>query len=394
MSFRSLRCVLLPLLCVLGLGACERKPETLDDRGRRTVRARAIEDGVLLGVVGALTGDQASFGISTRNGVLLAVKEENDAGGIAGNPIRVRVYDSQGKPPEGANAVTRLINQDGAAIILGEVASSISLAMAPVAQAAGVPMISPSSTNPKVTEVGDYVFRVCFIDPFQGDVMARFAFENLQARRVAILRDIKSDYSVGLASVFRNAFEAMGGTIVASEAYGQGDTDFRSQLTAIKASRPDAIYAPGYYTEIGIISRQAQQLAVGAPLMGGDGWESSKLYELGGASLNGHFFSNHYSPEDPRPIVSEFIARYREEYGSDPDSLAVLGYDAAKVAINAIRTAGTLSGPELRDAIAATTDFPGVGGTITLDEQRNARKRAVILRIEDAGAHFYTSVEP
>ncbi|HLT31108.1 MAG TPA: ABC transporter substrate-binding protein [Myxococcaceae bacterium] len=393
MSFRPIRCVLLPLLCVLGLGACERKPE-VDDPSRRAARERSLEDGILLGVVGALTGDQASFGVSTRNGILLAVKEENEAGGINGHPIRIRAYDSQGKPPEGANAVTRLINQDGAALILGEVASGISLAMAPVAQAAGVPMISPSSTNPKVTEVGDYIFRVCFIDPFQGDVMARFAHDNLKAKRVAVLRDIKSDYSVGLVGVFKESFTALGGTIVADEAYSQGDTDFRSQLTAIKASNPDAVYVPGYYTEVGILARQAKQLGLRVPLMGGDGWESSKLYELGGSALDGNFFSNHYSPEDPRPIVKDFIAKYAKEFGMEPDSLAVLAYDAAKVAIEAIRRAGTLSGPALRDAIAQTRDFPGVGGTITLDEHRNARKKAVILRIEDRAAHFYTSVEP
>lgn len=385
--------LLLPLVLVTVLSACERK-QSVPSTGDAAAAARTTRDQVLLGVVASLTGDQASFGVSTRDGVTLAVEEANARGGVLGKPILTRVYDSQGKPAEGANAVTRLINQDGATVILGEVASSISLAMAPVAQRMGVPMISPSSTNPKVTQVGEYVFRVCFIDPFQGYVMARFAGENLKAKRAAILRDNKSDYSIGLATVFAARLPDFGGTIVANEAYSQGDTDFRSQLTAIKATNPDVIYVPGYYTDVGLIARQARQLGIDAPMLGGDGWESTKLYELGGDALNGHYFSNHYSPEDPRPLVKDFIARFTKRFGNPPDSLAVLGFDAANVAIAAIERAGTTDGRKVRASISETRDFPGVGGTITLDAERNATKPAVVLKIQDGSASFVTSVEP
>ena len=344
--------------------------------------------------MGSLTGDQATFGISTRNGVMLAVEEANAAGGVKGKTLEVRVYDSQGKPAEAANAVTRLISQDQVVAILGDVASSNSLAMAPRAQAAGVPMITPSSTNPKVTEVGDYVFRVCFIDPFQGAVMARFARDNLKLDRVAVLLDNKSDYSIGLATVFGPAFKEQGGTIVGEEAYSQGDTDFRAQLTAIKATNPQAIYVPGYYTDVGLIARQARQLGLKVPLLGADGWESEKLYELGGSALEGSYFSNHYSPEDPRPQVQDFIKKYKAKYGVVPDSLAVLGYDAAKVAIAALAKAENTTGPVLRDAIKDTRDFPGVGGTITIDEKRNAQKPAAILQVQSGTAKFITSVAP
>ncbi len=384
---------LVPLLLVMASAACERK-QSVAAGGDSAAAARSTRDQVLLGVVASLTGDQASFGVSTRDGVLLAVEEANARGGALGKPIQMRVYDSQGKSSEGANAVTRLISQDGATVILGEVASSISLAMAPVAQRAGVPMISPSSTNPKVTQVGDYVFRVCFIDPFQGYVMARFAGEHLGAKRAAILRDNKSDYSIGLSTVFTARYPEFGGTVVASEAYSQGDTDFRSQLTAIKATRPDVIYVPGYYTDVGLIARQARQLGINVPLLGGDGWESTKLYELGGPALDGNYFSNHYSPEDPRPVVKDFIARFTQRFGRQPDSLAVLGYDAANVAIAAIQRTGTTQGAQVREAISQTRDFPGVGGTITLDPERNATKPAVVLKIQDGSASFVTSVEP
>jgi branched-chain amino acid transport system substrate-binding protein len=279
-------------------------------------------------------------------------------------------------------------------LILGEVASSNSLAMAEKAQAAGVPMITHASTNPAVTEKGDYIFRVCFIDPFQGAVMAKFARENLKLNQVAILQDNKSAYSIGLKDVFSSKFAEMGGKITVTESYSQGDTDFRAQLTAIKKTKPQAIYVPGYYNDVGIIARQKQELGLTVPLLGGDGWDSEKLYELGGAALDGSYFSNHYSPDNPDPKVQKFIADYKAAYGGVPDSLAALGYDAAKVAIAALEKAKDLSGPAIRDAIAQTKGFNGVTGTITLDEKRNPVKSAVILKIGDNKASFVTTVNP
>jgi branched-chain amino acid transport system substrate-binding protein len=355
-------------------------------------------DTILFGEVGSLTGAQATFGISTKNGVQMAIDEVNAAGGVTVDgkqkKIAVRVYDDQGKSEEAANAVSRLINQDKVVVILGEVASSNSLAMAPKAQAAKIPMITPSSTNPKVTEVGDYIFRVCFIDPFQGTVMAKFATETLKAKNVAILKDNKSDYSLGLAQFFSETFVKLGGTIVGEEAYSQGDTDFRGQLTALKGKKPEAIYVPGYYTDVGVVARQAKELGINVPLLGGDGWESEKLFELGGSAISGSYFSNHYSTDDPTPRVQNFIKAYEAKYGSKPDSLGALGYDAAMVAVEAIKKTGSIDGEKLKTAIAATNGHPGIAGTITLDANRNAVKPAVILQVKDDKSVYVATVNP
>jgi len=349
---------------------------------------------LLLGEVGSLTGAQATFGVSTRNGIDLALKEANAAGGVKGKKLAVRVYDDQGKPEEAAQAVTRLITQDRVVLILGEVASSNSLAMAEKAQAAGVPMITPSSTNPTVTEKGDYIFRVCFIDPFQGFVMAKFARESLKASKVAVLQDNKSAYSLGLTEVFTRKFTEMGGKVVGTESYSQGDSDYRAQLTAIKRTAPEAIYVPGYYSEVGVIARQAKELGLNVPLLGGDGWDSEKLYELGGSAIQGSYFSNHYSPDNPDPRIQKFVSDYKAAYGGVPDALAALAYDAAKVAIDALKKAPDTSGKAIRDAIAQTKDFPGIAGNITLDEKRNAVKPAVVLKVGDGKSEYVTTVNP
>lgn len=392
------------VVVLAALGGCEKKTTPTDQPGPAPTPAptpaasTADSDTILFGEVGSLTGAQATFGISTKNGIQMAIDEVNAAGGVTidgkAKKIAVRVYDDQGKSEEAANAVSRLINQDKVTVILGEVASSNSLAMAPKAQAAGVPMITPSSTNPKVTEVGDYIFRVCFIDPFQGTVMAKFATDTLKAKNVAILKDNKSDYSLGLSQFFSETFKGLGGTIVAEEAYSQGDTDFRGQLTAIKGKSPDAIYVPGYYTDVGVVARQARELGLKVPLLGGDGWESEKLFELGGSAINGSYFSNHYSTDDPTPRVQNFIKNYEAKYGSKPDSLGALGYDSAMVAIEAIKRTGSVDGAKLRDAIAQTKDHPGIAGTITLDANRNAVKPAVILQVKDDRAVYVSTVNP
>ncbi len=405
----------IPLTLVASLAlmtACEKKTEPSSPQVGRAQQSRlepvagarlasllpsgegAGDETVLIGEVGSLTGPEASFGISARNGIELAVNQGNAEGGVRGKKIAVRVYDDQSKPEEAANAATRLITQDHVKLILGEEASSNSLAMAHKAQPAQVPMISPTSTNPKVTQVGDYIFRVCFIDPFQGSVMAKFARQNLKINSAAVLKDQKSDYSLGLTEYFISRFTEMGGKIVAVEAYAKGDTDFRSQLTAIKGRKPEAIYVPGYYTDVGIIARQARELGIKAPLLGGDGWRSEKLFELGGSAINGSYFSDHYSPENPAPQVQKFIADYKAAYGVVPDSISGLGYDAARVAIAAMRRAPDLSRPAIRDAIAQTKDFAGVAGNITLDENRNAVKPAVVLQADRGQLKYITSISP
>jgi len=387
--------------CVLALVGCEKKTSTPPSSAPSGGTAAApggtpgvTGDTILIGEVGSLTGSEATFGISTRNAIELAIREVNAAGGVKGKKIELRVYDNQSKPEEAANAANRLINQDNVLLILGEVASSNSIAMATKAQPAKVPMISNASTNPRVTEIGDYIFRVCFIDPFQGYVMAKFAHDNIKMNKVAVLRDLGSDYSQGLADVFERKFTEMGGKIVARETYTKGSTDFRSQLTAIKRSSPEAIYIPGYYNDIGLIARQARELGITATLMGGDGWDSEKLFELGGSAIDGSYFSNHYSPDDPNPRIQKFIAAYKAAYGSVPDALAALGYDAAMVAVDAIKRAPSFDRAAIRDAIAQTKNFHGVTGSITLDEKRNATKPAVVLEVAKGKTKYVDTIAP
>jgi branched-chain amino acid transport system substrate-binding protein len=351
-------------------------------------------DEIVVGEYASLTGGTATFGKSSNAGVQLAAEEINASGGLLDKKLRVLVEDDQSKPEEARTAVLKLLKQNQAVAILGEVASSRSLAAAPECQRAGVPMISPASTNPKVTAVGDYVFRVCFIDPFQGSTMAKFAAETLKAKTAAILRDIKNDYSVGLADFFRDEFVRHGGKILTDVSYSEGDIDFKAQLTAIRGVQPDAVFVPGYYTEVGLIARQARELGITVPLLGGDGWDSPRTIEIGGAAVNGCYFSNHYAADDPNPVVRKFIEKFRAKYSEVPDAMAVLGYDAAQVLADAIRRAGTTEGKKLRDAIAATKDFPGVSGTITIDAERNARKSIVVLKIDGGKVQFFQKVEP
>ncbi len=392
--------LLLVALTVLA-AACEKKARTAPapeapagPAAQGTEGPPTDADTLLLGEIGSLTGSEATFGISARNGIELALEEANKAGGVKGKKLAVRVYDSQGRVEEAAQAATRLITHDKVLVILGEAASSNSMAMAEKAQAAGVPMITPTSTNPAVTQKGDYIFRVCFIDSFQGYVMAKFARENLKLSRVAVLEDNKSDYSVGLKDVFARKFSEMGGTIVATESYSKGDTDFRAQLTAIKKTKPEALFVPGYYTDVGIIARQSRELGMTMPLLGGDGWESDKLFELGGDALEGSYFSNLYAVDNPDPILKKFIAKYQKVYGGVPDSVAALAYDAAWLAIDAMKRAPDLSRASIRDAIAATKDFPGVAGVINLDKNRDAVKEAVVLKVENGTTKFVTTVQP
>jgi len=349
---------------------------------------------IVIGEFGSLTGTTATFGISTRNGIDIAVDEINKAGGLLGKKVRVIVEDDQGKPEEAQTVVTKLINKDQVVAVLGEVASSRTMAAAPVAQQNGIPIITPSSTNPKITQIGDYVFRVCFIDPFQGLVIAKFATNTLKVKNAAILRDIKNDYSVGLADFIADNFKKMGGNIVANESYSEGDTDFSAQLTSIKSKNPEAIFVPGYYTEVGLVARQAKKLGLNVPLIGGDGWDSPKLIEIGGDALNGSYYSNHFAVSDPKPAIQKFVGDYKTRYGATPDALAGLGYDAASIMFDAIKRANSTDGAKIRDAIASTKDFMGVTGTITLDKDRNAVKPAVILQVKDGKLEYRESITP
>lgn len=378
------------------------------------------EDVVILGEFGSLTGGTATFGKSGQKGMEMALEEVNQAGGIQGKPVRIIVEDDQSKPEEAATAVKKLVSQDKVLVVLGEVASSRSLAGAPICQQAEVPMVTPASTNPKVTQVGDFIFRVCFIDPFQGEVMAKFARNTLKTSKAAILKDIKNDYSVGLAQFFTETFKSLGGTVIAEESYSEGDIEFRAQLTALKAKKPDVVFIPGYYTEVGLIARQARYLGITVPLIGGDGWDSPRLIEIGGQALENTYYSNHYTPDDPRPEVQKFLADFKAKYNEVPDAMAPLGYDAARIAFDAIKRSGILdernikdaysqnpkakslmdaintpgNRERIRDALAQTKDFPGVTGLITIDENRNAKKAAVVLKIEDGKLKYVETISP
>jgi len=351
-------------------------------------------DTILIGHFASMTGAEATFGQSTDKGVRLAIKEVNAAGGVKGKQITLKTYDDQGKGQEAGTAVTRLITSDHVVAVLGEVASSLSLVGGRVAQQYGVPMITPSSTNPAVTQIGDMVFRVCFLDPFQGWVAAKFARENLKAGKAAILYDQGQAYSKGLMDAFDKAFKEMGGTITTVQAYTGGDQDFSAQLTTMRQTNPDVIFVPGYYTDAGNIAIQVRKLGLTAPLLGGDGWDSVKLAEIGGSSIEGSYFTNHYSHENPAPEVQNFVSKYKADFGEIPDGLAAMGYDAARLLFDAMNRASSLGGKDLAAAIAATKDFAGVTGKITIDANRDAQKAAVVLQMKNGVPSYVTTIEP
>jgi branched-chain amino acid transport system substrate-binding protein len=352
-------------------------------------------DVIKVGEFASLTGKEAAFGQSSHAGTQMAVDDLNAAGGVLGKKIQLITEDDQSQGGQPATDVRKLISDDGVVAILGEVASSRSLEAAPICQQNKIPMISPSSTNPKVTEVGDYIFRVCFIDPFQGTVMANFAKNTLHMKTAAVLTDVASDYSMGLAKFFKDSFTANGGTIVADQKYSGGDKDFSAQLTAIKAANPDGIFIPGYYTEVGLIALQARPLGITVPLFGGDGWESSTLISIGGQALEGTYFSTHFTPQDTNAVVQEFVKKYEAKNSSQtPDAMAALGYDSMMILADAMKKAGTTDGAKVRDALAAEKNFPGITGQITIDAQRNASKPAVILEVTNAQYRFVQTISP
>ena len=358
----------------------------------------APADAILMGQVTTLTGEQATFGLSEQNGLKLAVEEVNAKGGVRGKQVVLVPLDTGGKPEEAATAATRLATQDKVLFIVGELASSRTLAIAPIADTNKVPTISSSSTNPKVTKDGDktrpYMFRVCFIDPFQGTVMAKFVRNDLKLGKVAVLRDVGNDYSVGLADYFTRTFTSLGGEIIADVSFKAGDQDFKSQLTALKGKNPELIYVPAYYTDVALIARQARELGIKVPLAGGDGWDSSKLHEIAGSALDGSYFSNHYALESPLPVVQEFVKKYQEKFGAPPDAFAALGYDAARVAFDAVTRAKDITRDAVRDALEVTKDFQGVTGNITLDADHNPIKSAVVLKVEGPKNVYVTTVQP
>ena len=354
----------------------------------------AAQDTIRIGEYASLTGKEAAYGDTSHKGIVLAFEELNAGGGVLGRKLELLTEDNQSKQGASATVVKKLISRDHVVALLGEVASIRSLEAAPVIQNAKLPMVSSASVNSKVTAVGDYIFRVCFVDSFQGVVLAKFVKESLKVRRVAILTSVSNAYSVGMSRVFQERFLADGGTVTAEQKYSEGDKDFRAQLTAIKAAGADAIFASGYYTEAALICRQARSLGLTPPVFGGDGWDAPALLEIGGAAMEGTYFSTHYSPDNPSPEVQNFNQRYAARWGAPPDAWAALGYDSALVLADAIKRAGSADPAKIRDALAATKDFPAVTGHITMDAHRNPSKSAVILTIKDGKYKFVSSVAP
>jgi branched-chain amino acid transport system substrate-binding protein len=362
---RSLSLALVGLAALALTAACGRGATTTD---------------IPVGLYASLTGDGASFGQSSKEGTELAVDEINNAGGVlGGRKFTLLTEDDQSRPDQASNAVLKLITQDKVVAVLGEVASSRSLAAAPIAQRYKIPMITPASTNERVTEAGDYIFRVCFIDPFQGEVLAKFAYNDLNARKAAVLKDIQQDYSVGLTDSVVKTFTALGGQVFDPVSYSSGDTDFKAVLTNIRSLRPDVIFATGYYIEAAIIVRQARELGMRMPILGGDGWVGEPL-KNGREALANTYISNHYSGDNPDPVVQTFEQSYRAKFGHAPDSIAALGYDAVKVLADAITRAGSTDGVKVRDALA-TADVAGVTGRLKMNAKRNVDKSAVIQEV-------------
>ena len=357
--------------------------------------AASSADPIILGEISPLTGKEAAFGQQAHRGILMAIDEVNARGGVLGRPLVLIAEDNQSKPGDSATIAKKLVSRDKVVALLSSATSSQCLEIAPIAQAAKVPFVATTATAAEVTEKRDYIFRSCFIDPFQGAVLAKFAFDTLKVKRIALITSVSTSYSVGLSKVFRERLAALGGEIVADQKYSEGDKDFRAQITAIKAAKPDAIAVTGFYTEAALLCKQARDLGLTLPIFGGDGWEAPELIDIGGKAVEGTYYISHYSSESTAPEVRIFVEKYRARFnGETPDSNAPLAYDAALIAIEAIARAGTTEGPKLRDALAATKNFPSVTGLITIDTQRNASKSAVIITIKNGKPAYVETIAP
>ncbi len=370
--------VLLALAMVLGLvlGGCQKQAKE-----------------VKIGIIAPISGEAATFGESTVNGAKLYFDQVNAAGGVEGMKIVYFVEDDKGNPTEGANAYSKLIDQNKVSAIVGTVMSKVSLAGAPIAQNKGVPMISPTSTNPAVTLVGNFIFRACFIDPFQGFVAAKFAYNDLGKKTAAVIYDSGNDYTKGLAEVFRDEFTKMGGKVTAFESYTAGTSDFNAQLVKIKATNPDVLFIPNYYNDAGLIAKQAREMGIKAIFLGGDGWDSPDLFKIGGKAIEGGFFVNHFSKDSQVPAAKKFVADYKAKYNKDPDALAALAYEAAMIVVDAIKRAKSADPKAIRDAMEKT-NLETLTGVVKFDQNRNPVKGAVILECKDGQAVYKASVNP
>jgi branched-chain amino acid transport system substrate-binding protein len=349
---------------------------------------------IKIGAVTCLTGALSTFGVSSIQGVKLAEEEINAAGGVLGQPIELVVEDNGSKAGETATIIRKFISQDKVVAILGDLTSSATMEGAPLAQAAMIPLLTPSATNVAITKIGNYIFRSCFIDPFTGKIMAKFALEHLKAKKAIVMTDVKQDYSVGLTDAIREYFSQNGAGISKTLSYSSGDTDFRAQLTGVRMAHPEVVFLPGYYTEAALILLQARQLGISCPFVGGEGWDSPALVKVAGKAAEGSYYTDHFSSADPDPGVQKFVQTYQAKYASSPDALAALWYDGARLLSQAIQRAGSTDSAKIRDALAATRDFDGVTGRISIDENRNASKPGVILVINNGLPKMVQQITP
>ena len=356
---------------------------------------------IKIGMVYELTGNTASYGTSAANGAKLAFKEINASGGVLGKQIMIVSADNKGEPSESANAMSKVINQDKVVAVTGFTVSSCGIAASAVAEANKIPFVAAATVNPKVTfdertgKVKNYTFRACFIDSFQGTVGANFALNGLKAAKTAIMTDSSSDYSKGLTEIFRSTYVKLGGKIVAEESYLQKDQDYKPILTKIKAQNPDLLYIPGYYEDVGKIIKQARELGMTIPVLGADAWDSPVLVEMGGAQpLNNTYFTNFYSIEDKNPVSNAFVEAYKKEYGQTPDSMAAMGYDAAKLLVDAIKRANSTDANKIKEALAATKKFSSVSGEMSLNDRHDAVRGVVIIELKDGKQVYKGTVKP
>jgi len=353
---------------------------------------------IKIGLVTPLSGDVKTFGESVRNSFLIAVEEANAKGGVAGMKITWVIQDDKNDATEAANVANLLVNQHRVKAIVGSVTSKATIPVSDIIQAGKIPTISPTATNPKVTVADgkrkDYMFRACFIDPFQGAVLAKFAQDTLKKKNAAVLYDASNDYSKGIAEVFRDAFRKQGGKVAAFESYGKDDVDFSALLTKVKASGADVLFLPDYYNKVGLIAKQAQERGMKVQLIGPDGWDSPDLVKIAGSAIEGGYFSNHYSPDDKRPEVVAWVKKYRDRHGQVPDALGTLAYDATNMLLEAIRKAGSDDPKKIREALASMKGFQAVSGRSTMDGNGDCIKSAAILKIEGGKQTFVKMVNP
>lgn len=358
--------------------------------------SQAAGEPILIGANYEMSGAVAAAGTDCVKATVLAVEQANAKGGVLGRPLKLVTFDNQSDAAESLSGASQLVNKDKVVALLGPVTSTNSLSAGPVAKDKGIPMITPAATNPKVTQLSHCIFRACFIDDFQGEVMAAYAARNLKAKKAAILIDQSSDYSKGLARFFKQKFSAMGGIVLTEQGFMPEDDDFVSQLRRIRDAKVDVLYVPCYYQPAGYIVKQAREMKISIPILGGDGWDfPNELIKVAGTKpLNEVYYTNHYSADSSNAQNKEFVKAYKAKYGQLPTSLSALGYDAALLLIDAIRRAGNADPEQIRIALAKTSGFMGVTGRIRFDQNRNPIKSAVIVELVNGAPQFKDEVDP